>query len=124
LNLLLTIVRDKFWSENKKVLEESSARYMGVDTKDVVPFTATNVPDEIVCASVQVHPQKPEHGLRVMRRYCRILVDQADAATFTQGEEVTFLRWGNFYIDEIVKDAATGKVVSMKVGRSASQSVG
>ena len=65
--LYLYCIRDKFWSENKRVLEESSPRYMGVSCKDVVPFTITNLPsDEISCISVQIHPQKPEHGLRVM----------------------------------------------------------
>ena len=34
-----------------------------------------------------------EHGLRVMRQFHRILVDQEDALSFKEGEEVTFLRW-------------------------------
>ena len=41
-------------------------------------------------------------------------MDQADAATFGEGEEVTFLRWGNFNIDKIEK--SDGKVTSMQVG--------
>jgi hypothetical protein len=31
--------------------------------------------------------------MRVMRQFHRILVDQEDAASFKEGEEVTFLRW-------------------------------
>lgn len=65
---IITMEWDKFWSENKKVLEESSARYMGVSADGMVPFKITNVPDEIVAVSVQIHPQKPELGNRVMRR--------------------------------------------------------
>jgi hypothetical protein len=38
-----------------------------------------------------------------MRRSNRLYLDQIDAATFKQGEEVTFLRWGNFFMDEIEK---------------------
>ena len=51
----------------------------------------------------------------------QVYVDQADAATYKEGEEVTFLRWGNFFIDKIVKDEASGKVLSMEVSVVASQ---
>mmetsp|Transcript_4746 Transcript_4746/g.4905 ORF Transcript_4746/g.4905 Transcript_4746/m.4905 type:complete len:635 (+) Transcript_4746:1-1905(+) len=121
---VITMEWDKFWSVNKSLLEESCPRYMGVSTQDMVTLTVTNLPfsdsvndfDGISCVSVQIHPQKPEYGLRVMRQFHRILVDQSDAVTYKEGEEVTFLRWGNFFIDEIVKDEG-GKVLSMK-GRS------
>jgi len=109
---VITMEWDKFWSENKKILEEKSPRYMGVDEKDLVLFTITNVPAEIVSTSVQIHPQKPENGNRVMRRFNKLYIDQIDAATFSQGEEVTFIRWGNFYIDTIEKNVE-GKVISM-----------
>ena len=94
---------DKFWAENKKVLEENSPRYMGVDDKEKVVFTITNVPTEIEIVSVQIHPQKPEMGNRVLRRCNKLYVDQIDATTFSEGEIVTFIRWGNFQIDTIVK---------------------
>ncbi len=42
-------------------------------------------------------------------------VDQSDAITFKEGEEVTFIRWGNFFIDSIVRDELGSKVISMKV---------
>ena len=64
---------DKFWAENKRVLEESSARYMGVACQDMVTFTVTNLPSQdITSVSVQVHPQKPEFGHRVMRQYHQV----------------------------------------------------
>ena len=63
---------DKFWSENKKVLEERSPRYMGVSVQDKVELHLENVADEVTAHMVQVHPQKPEHGMRVMRRYNKV----------------------------------------------------
>ena len=65
------------------MLEDRSARYMGVTLTGAVEMTLLNVDSTQVTAhSVQVHPQKPEMGRRVMRRFHKVLIDQIDAATF------------------------------------------
>jgi glutamyl-tRNA synthetase len=110
---IITMEWDKFWALNKSKLEESSHRYMGVTTKDVVTLTVDNIDADITAVSVQNHPQKPEIGMRIMRKFNQIYIDQSDATTFKDGEEVTFLRWGNFFIDKIERDE-TGKVLSMR----------
>lgn len=43
-----------------------------------------------------------------------MLLDQEDAASYKQGEEVTLLRWGNVTITAITTDAG-GKVTALKV---------
>lgn len=135
-------------SENKKVLEERCARYMAVSTfpapvassllterGSAVRLTLVNVEDAVSAHSVQLHPQRPEMGLRVLRRYRHVLLDQADAATFKVspplprtlschlvmlrmppfqvGEEITLLRWGNVKLTAIQTDG--GRVVAMEV---------
>lgn len=110
---VITMEWDKFWAENKKVLEEKCPRYMAVNTQDVVEMLVENAAAEVTFHTVAIHPQKPEHGNRVMRRFNRILVDQADAATYSVGEEVTFLRWGNMKISAIEKNG-DGKIVSLR----------
>ena len=49
-------------------------RYMGVDVKDAVPFAILDgsAPEEVEAVSVQIHPQRPELGNRVMRRYNKV----------------------------------------------------
>ena len=96
---------DKFWSENKKVLEERCPRYMGVSSNHKVVMHLENVPDEITEHQVQIHPQKPEFGERVMLRNSKIYIDQDDASTYKVGEEVTLLRWGNVIISSIEVDS-------------------
>ena len=110
---VITMEWDKFWSENKKVLEEKCPRYMGVSTQDVVEMTIENADDEITAHTVQIHPQKPELGNRVMRRYKRVYIDQIDAVTYSVGEEITLLRWGNMKIIAIDK-SETGKIVAIR----------
>ncbi len=111
---VITMEWDKFWAENKKVLEERCPRYMGVSLADVVELTIENVADEVTLHTVQVHPQKPEHGTRVMRRAKKVLIDQVDALTYTLGEEITLLRWGNMKLTSIEKNADGSKVLSMR----------
>ena len=85
---------------------------MAVQKDTCIPFFVTNLDSEITIASISVHPQKPEMGTRVSRRFNRILLDIEDVATLKDGEEVTLLRWGNFDIDKIEKDAS-GKILSV-----------
>jgi len=110
---VITMEWDKFWAENKKVLEEKAPRFMGVSTDDKVIVHLTNVAAEITEHEVQIIPNKPEFGSRVMKRFNEVYIDQIDAATYKVGEEVTFLRWGNISVTEINTDA-NGKVVSIK----------
>lgn len=110
---VITMEWDKFWSENKKVLEDFAPRYMAVTTEDKVEITLENVSDEVSVHTIQIHPQKPELGFRAQRRYKKILVDQIDAVTYKEGEEVTIVRWGNVKISKIEKDATSGKVTSI-----------
>eukprot|EP00600_Ochromonadales_sp_CCMP1393_P001035 CAMPEP_0174984316 /NCGR_PEP_ID=MMETSP0004_2-20121128/17655_1 /TAXON_ID=420556 /ORGANISM="Ochromonas sp., Strain CCMP1393" /LENGTH=790 /DNA_ID=CAMNT_0016236713 /DNA_START=56 /DNA_END=2428 /DNA_ORIENTATION=- len=98
---VITMEWDKFWSENKKVLEEFAPRYMGVTNEDKVELLLENVAAEVTAHSVQLHPQKPEMGTRVMRRSNVVYLDQLDAATYKEGEEITLLRWGNVRITAI-----------------------
>lgn len=101
---IITMEWDKFWAENKRVLEEKCPRFMGVSSADAVEVVLDNVAAEEVQADVPVHPQKPELGTRPMTRSNRLLIDQADAVTLAEGEEVTLLRWGNMRIRSIVKE--------------------
>jgi len=111
---VITMEWDKFWSENKKALEETSSRYMAIDKLTAVPFIITNMDiSTSSVVSVQIHPQKPELGYRAMRRSNRLLLEGEDAVLLREGEEVTLLRWGNFFIDKINKNEE-GKIIDIQ----------
>lgn len=113
---VITMEWDKFWSDNKKKLEEIAPRFMSVGADAAVPFHVTNVPETEMSAVVQIHPQKPEMGTRVMRRSNRLLLERDDVSTFKVGDEVTLLRWGNFFID-CIEMASDGKTPVSVTGR-------
>jgi glutamyl-tRNA synthetase len=104
---------DKFWSENKKVLEGIAPRYMANSAVRKVLMKITNVGPEVVVDSVQIHPQKPEMGIRALRKYNAVYLEMDDCNTFSEGEEVTLMRWGNFFVDKITKND-NGDVVSIE----------
>jgi len=113
---VITMEWDKFWAENKRVLEDIAPRFMGISEDALVKFEITNFsPSDPDGDEVQVPllPSKPDAGSRIQRRSNVLFVEQEDAATYKQGEEVTFLRWGNFIIDEISRSEA-GRVLGMK----------
>ena len=110
---VITMEWDKFWAENKQVLETSAPRYMGVQTPNEVVLTLTNVAAEVTAHSTPLMPQLPEKGSRVIRRFNKVMIDQADALCMSQGEQVTLLRWGNVTITKIDKQASDGKVIAM-----------
>lgn len=105
---------DKFWSDNKKILEDISPRYMAVSADFKVTLTVTNIPDTVECVSIPVHPSKPEMGSRVLRRLNKIYLETEDCQPFVEGEEVTLVRWGNFFMDKIERNS-DGVVVALEV---------
>ncbi|CAB1334845.1 unnamed protein product, partial [Coregonus sp. 'balchen'] len=58
-------------------------------------------------------PVNTEVGMKAVWYGPRVLVEGADAETFTEGETVTFINWGNIIITKIHKDAS-GKVTSLE----------
>jgi glutamyl/glutaminyl-tRNA synthetase len=110
---IITMEWDKFWAENKQVLETTAARYMGVMTPGEVTLTLTNVAAEITAHSTPIMPQFPDKGSRVIRRFNKVFIDHADALVMSVGEQVTLLRWGNVTIKSIEKSADGTRVVSM-----------
>jgi glutamyl/glutaminyl-tRNA synthetase len=105
---------DKFWSDNKKILEDISPRYMAVSADSKVTLTVTNISDTVECVSIGLHPSKPEMGTRILRRLNKVLLETEDCQHFTEGEEVTLVRWGNFFMDKIERNAE-GVVVALEV---------
>lgn len=110
---VITMEWDKFWAENKQVLEHKAPRYMGVTTPNHVEVTIENVAAEITAHSVPLFPVEPEKGTRVCRRFNKVYMDQEDAAALKDGEEFTFLRWGNMTVKSMKKSGDS--VVSISV---------
>uniref|UniRef100_A0AAX7UHW4 WHEP-TRS domain-containing protein n=1 Tax=Astatotilapia calliptera TaxID=8154 RepID=A0AAX7UHW4_ASTCA len=102
---------DKIWAFNKKVIDPVAPRYTALSSSYVVPVSVPEATEEM--KEIAKHPKNAEVGMKEVWYGPRVLIEGADAETFTEGETVTFINWGNLIITKINK-GADGKVLSMK----------
>ncbi|XP_068175225.1 bifunctional glutamate/proline--tRNA ligase isoform X2 [Antennarius striatus] len=102
---------DKIWAFNKKVIDPITPRFTALSSSYVVPVSVPDATEEM--KEVAKHPKNAEVGLKEVWYGPRVFIEGADAETFSEGEMVTFINWGNLIITKINK-GADGKVVSME----------
>jgi glutamyl-tRNA synthetase len=71
-------------------------------------------PGQVTSQSLPRHKKNPEVGQKTTYYSSSLFVEQADAASFAQDEEVTLMDWGNAFVRSI-KRTAEGKVESIEV---------
>ncbi|XP_060805347.1 bifunctional glutamate/proline--tRNA ligase [Amyelois transitella] len=101
---------DKIWAINKKVIDPIAPRFTALKT-NAVPVNLKGVTSDS-SLSVALHPKNPEVGTKTIWVSKRLLIDQADAKTLKEGENATFINYGNILIDKIHK-APDGTVTSV-----------
>uniref|UniRef100_A0A2K5P6D7 Glutamyl-prolyl-tRNA synthetase 1 n=1 Tax=Cercocebus atys TaxID=9531 RepID=A0A2K5P6D7_CERAT len=101
---------DKIWAFNKKVIDPVAPRYIALLKKEVIPVNVPEAQEEM--KEVAKHPKNPEVGLKPVWYSPKVFVEGADAETFSEGEMVTFINWGNLNITKIHKNT-DGKIISL-----------
>ncbi|KAK3924680.1 Bifunctional glutamate/proline--tRNA ligase [Frankliniella fusca] len=90
---------DKIWAFNKKVIDPIAPRFTALEAKDTVPVLVKGVKEE--CLEVAKHPKNPDIGVKKVWVGPRVLIDYADAEVLKEGENTTFINWGNMLIKKI-----------------------
>ncbi|KZZ93466.1 glutamyl-tRNA synthetase [Ascosphaera apis ARSEF 7405] len=98
-----------FWATNKRYIDPIAARYTAVETEGMVDVAVSGV-DGVTSAEKPKHAKNKDLGNKKVVYSRNVLIDQADAATFKEGEEVTFMNWGNVIIRSITKDTTTNAI--------------
>ncbi|CAG9565341.1 unnamed protein product [Danaus chrysippus] len=101
---------DKIWAINKKVIDPIAPRYTALESKPV-PVNLKGVTSDSTL-DVPLHPKNPDVGNKKVWISKTLLIDQVDAKTLKEGENATFINYGNIMIDKIHK-AADGTVTSV-----------
>lgn len=95
---------DKIWAFNKKVIDPIAPRYTALEKKTVLVNVAGAKSESV---EVAVHPKDPSIGTKTVWLGPQILIDYVDAETLKEGENATFINWGNLKINKIHRSAAS-----------------
>ncbi|XP_051578607.1 bifunctional glutamate/proline--tRNA ligase-like [Myxocyprinus asiaticus] len=102
---------DKIWAFNKKVIDPVAPRYTALLSSQVVPVFISEAKEEM--KEVAKHPKNADVGMKQVWYGPKVFVEGADAKTFTEGETVTFINWGNIIITKINRDSS-GVITSLQ----------
>ncbi|QDS69070.1 hypothetical protein FKW77_009961 [Venturia effusa] len=90
-----------FWATNKKYIDPIATRYTAVEAKDRVPVTVVGAREAPYSEQKPLHAKNSELGDKKVWFSKNIIIDQADAASFEQDEEITLMNWGNAIVKKI-----------------------
>jgi glutamyl-tRNA synthetase len=90
-----------FWATNKKYIDPIAKRYTAVESKDKVSVTVIGARAAPYSEQKPVHAKNAELGMKKVTYSGNLIVDQADAASFDQDEEITLMNWGNAIVRKI-----------------------
>lgn len=96
------------WTMNKKVIDQYSARFTAIDSTNSVTCTINGLKDSPYTELKPKHA-KYDLGSKKVVYSSTIIIEQEDARTFTQDEEITLMNWGNAIVRTITYASTTDK---------------
>uniref|UniRef100_A0A182IPC6 Bifunctional glutamate/proline--tRNA ligase n=1 Tax=Anopheles atroparvus TaxID=41427 RepID=A0A182IPC6_ANOAO len=94
---------DKIWAFNKKVIDPIAPRYTALENEGRIAVNVAGVQPGTMEAAV--HPKNAEIGTKTVHFGPRVLIDLADAKELKEGENATFINWGNLLITKVHRGA-------------------
>ena len=94
------MTEDKIWSMNKKHIDKMSTRYTVVPKFDVHLFKISDFNDHTKTKEILRFAKNPELGNRTLHYNNEVIIDNQDASTFEENEEITLMNWGNVVVSD------------------------
>ncbi|KAG9132007.1 hypothetical protein Leryth_017206 [Lithospermum erythrorhizon] len=95
---------DKLWAINKKIIDPVCPRHTAVIENRKALLTLTNGPEAPFVRILPKHKKFEGAGEKASTYTSKIWIDQDDALSMSENEEVTLKDWGNAIVKEIKKD--------------------
>ncbi|KAK0497034.1 glutamate-tRNA ligase [Armillaria luteobubalina] len=111
---IVSLEWDSIWAMNKKVIDPVAPRHWAIAQAQCVPVTIKGGPSTPEVKSVPKHKKNPDVGEKKTVYSSNILVDQEDAQSFEDQEEVTLMDWGNAIVRSKTTNAS-GLVTSIEM---------
>lgn len=102
---------DKIWAVNKKIIDPIAPRFTALDKEGLVKLVIKDCPAEPYTKELPRHKKNPSVGTKLTSYSSIAFIEQSDAASISQNEEITLMDWGNVIIKEILKDG--GQVIQL-----------
>lgn len=90
-----------FWATNKKYIDPVAPRHTAVIKDNAVPATVMGARAAPYTEQKPKHGKNPDVGMKSVVFSGSILIDQEDAKSFQQDEEITLMGWGNAIVRKI-----------------------
>lgn len=105
---------DQIWTLNKRIIDPVVPRYTAIEEAGKVKCTIAGAPPAHEKA-VPKHKKNLEIGNKTTVYDSPVWIEQEDAASFDQNEEVTLMDWGNVFVRSKEVDPATGKITAVQM---------
>jgi len=105
---------DSIWTLNKKIIDPIAPRFWAVLLDKQVPVTIIGGPPDVEVKILPKHKKNPEVGEKKTVYSSSIVVDQEDAASFEDQEEITLMDWGNAIVTKKIADPS-GTVTALEM---------
>ncbi|KAJ3865572.1 glutamate-tRNA ligase [Lentinula novae-zelandiae] len=111
---IVSLEWDTIWALNKKVIDPIAPRHWAILEDKKVTVTIKGGPSAVEVKILPKHKKNPDVGEKKTVYSSTILVDQEDAKSFEDQEEITLMDWGNAIVRSKSVDA-TGIVNSIEM---------
>lgn len=90
-----------FWATNKKYIDPVAPRYTALNKAHVVTASIKGARVAAYTEEKPKHNKNPDLGTKKVAYAQTILIEQEDAQSFAQDEEITLMNWGNAIVRSI-----------------------
>ncbi|KAH9833055.1 glutamate-tRNA ligase [Rhodofomes roseus] len=102
---IVSLEWDSLWTLNKKIIDQVAPRFWAINKTGMVKVTINGGPSEPEVKTLPKHKKNPEVGEKNTVFSSNVLVEQEDAVTFDDNEEITLMDWGNAIVRSKTIDA-------------------
>lgn len=115
---IVSLEWDTLWTLNKKIIDPIAPRFWAIAKSNIVPVTITDGPADPEVKTLPKHKKNPEVGEKKTVFSSQVFVEQEDALSFEDQEEITMMDWGNAIVRSKTVDASgvvTGITMSLNL---------
>ena len=94
------MTEDKIWAMNKKFIDKMATRYTVVPKFGIRLFKITNFGDHAKSKEVPRFVKNVELGNRTLFYHNELIINDDDALSLKQDEEITLMNWGNVIVSD------------------------